>query len=97
MSLFTKQERMKKRQSLAVHEVPLHREKRTSRPQPEWVGPKTKCHLMREGLSTHVRDLRARLAHFEELGRKQHQERRYATEITYLTPQQLAEMSRYQR
>jgi len=90
MSMLEKeQHRMRARQMTVSNEVPLHREKRMSRPQPEFIGPTTRRQLMREGLETKIRDLRARLDHFEERRRGQHEDR-YATEIRYVTPLELA-------
>ena len=88
MSLTHKQERMRKQNS--VGHLNCTERKVVLKRQIEFIGPKTKRQLMREGLSTRVRELRARLDHFKELGRKQHRESRYATEITYLTPLELA-------
>jgi len=57
--------------------------------QIEFIGAKTKRQLMREGLSTRVRELKARLDQFEERNREQHQ-RHYETEIRVMSPEELS-------
>jgi len=96
MKLTQKQSRMRTKNSVGHPTCTERKVVPKIRPQRDWIGAKTKRHLMREGLETHVRDLKARLDQFEGRKREQH-ERHYATEIRYVTPHELSEMSRYQR
>jgi hypothetical protein len=89
MSLIQKQANMKKRHSGAVHEVALHKRECMSRREPEWIGTKTKRQLVREGLSTRARELKAEIVRFGERRREQ-SERRYAVEIRTVSPEELA-------
>jgi hypothetical protein len=52
------------------------------------VGPKTRRQLIREGLSTRVRELKARLDQFEERKREQNQ-RDYVVPITIVSRQEM--------
>jgi hypothetical protein len=79
---------MKARLMTIGSDLRLHKKKRMSSPEPEWIGAKTQRQLMREGLETRLRDLKARLDQFEERKREQNQ-RDYVVPITIVSRQEL--------
>jgi hypothetical protein len=84
--LAAKQERMRKRNSFV--DPSCTDRKVGPKKEIEFVGPKTRRQLIREGLSTRVRELKARLDQFEERKREQNQ-RDYVVPITIVSRQEM--------